>query len=76
MKQITKNFFIELDFFKSFISLSWFPIINHSLDLRLKGDHKGLYWSFYLIGFKIFEINLYDKNHDSDNVKYDPILDY
>lgn len=76
VKQLTNNFFIELDFFRSFYSLNWFPIFNHSLDLRLKGSHKGLYWSMYLLGFKIFEINLYDKRHDENYIKHDPVLDY
>ena len=72
---ITKNYCIELDFFKSFISLGWFAILNYTMDIRLKGSHKGFYWSFYLLGFKIFEINIYNKNHDQDRV-YHPIIDY
>jgi len=75
VKKITKNLCLEIDLFKSFLSLSWLPILNHSLDLKLKGDHKGLYWSFYFVGFKIFEINIYDKRHEI-TAKYDPVLDY
>lgn len=74
VKKITKNTYIEIDFLKSFASLNWFPILNHSLDVKLKGDHKGFYWSFYLIGFKIFEINIYDKRHET--IHYNPVLDY
>ena len=74
-KKLTKNYCIEFDFFRSFISLSWFPILNYTIDLRLKGDHKGFYWSFYLLGFKIFELNIYNKNHEEYRV-YDPVLDY
>jgi hypothetical protein len=72
--KLTKNFSIELDFLKNFASLNWFPILNHNFDVKLKGSHKGIYWSFFLIGFKIFEINIYDNRHDE--IKYDPIIDY
>jgi len=76
VKQITKNFFLEIDLFKSFVSLNWLPLFNHCFDLKLKGSHRGIYWSLYLLGFKIFEINIYDKRHQSPDVKYDPIIDY
>jgi len=73
---INKNWCIELDLFKSFVSLNWFPIFNHTMDVKLKGSHKGWYWSFYLIGFKIFEINFYNKNHEEYNDQHTPILDF
>ena len=76
VKKITKNFFLEIDLFKSFVSLNWLPLFNHSFDLKLKGSHRGIYWSLYLLGFKIFEINIYDKRHQSPDVKYDPTIDY
>jgi len=73
--KITKNYIIELDFLKSFMSLNWFPMINYTMDAKFKGSHKGFYWTFYLLGFKIFEINIYNRNHEEDRV-YDPIIDY
>jgi len=32
--------------------------------------------SFYFIGFKIFELNIYNKHHDEPYFHHDPILDY
>jgi len=72
--KVTKNLTIEIDFLKNFASMNWFPICNHSFDVKLKGSHKGVYWSLYLLGFKIFELNIYDNRHDE--IKFDPIIDY
>lgn len=73
-KKISKEWYIEVDILKYFGSLGWFPIITHNLDIKAKGSHKGLYWILFLIGFKIFELNIYSNKHD--DIKYDPIIDY
>jgi len=75
-KKLSKNYYLEFDCLRSFISLNWFPICNLSFECRFKGSHKGLYTSFYFIGFKIFELNIYNKHHDEPYFHHDPILDY
>tara|TARA_B100002019_G_C20766669_1_gene355608 strand:- start:209 stop:448 length:240 start_codon:yes stop_codon:yes gene_type:complete len=72
--KLTKNWHIEIDLFKSFFSLQWIPVLSHTLDMRLKGSHKGVYWSLYVVGFKIFEFNIYNVKHEER--VYDPIIDY
>tara|TARA_B100000424_G_scaffold267829_1_gene261445 strand:+ start:890 stop:1099 length:210 start_codon:yes stop_codon:yes gene_type:complete len=55
----TKNITIEIEFFKFVASMDWIPIFNHTLDLRFKGSHKSFYWALFVLGIKIFEIDIF-----------------
>lgn len=63
-KKISENWAIELELFRWFGSKYYFSLFDHSLSLKVKGDHRGLYWVLYLIGCKIFEFNVYDVRHE------------
>lgn len=55
----TKNYTIEIEFLQIIISLDWFPIFNHTLDFRFRGSNKNFDWSLFVLGVKIFEIDIY-----------------
>lgn len=74
VRQLTENWFIEIEYFKSVWSFHWLPIFDHSLNIKAKGSHRGLYWNLYILGIKIFEINIYDNRHEESTKK--PTLDF
>tara|TARA_E500000178_G_C17005515_1_gene747895 strand:+ start:454 stop:702 length:249 start_codon:yes stop_codon:yes gene_type:complete len=65
-KQITENWAFEIELLKWFGSPGWFPIYENSLSAKIKGSHRGFYWTFYIIGLKVIELNVYDSRHDDE----------
>ena len=63
-KKITNNIVLELEVFKWMANLAWFVFYERSLSFKFKGDHKGLYWSWWILGLKLVELNIYSTNHD------------
>ena len=57
--KITKKITLEIEFLQKNTSVGWFPIFNHSLDVKFKGSQKGFYWSILILGIKLFEIDIY-----------------
>ena len=64
--KLTDNWAFEIDVLKWFGSPGWFPIYENSLSAKIKGSHRGFYWSFYIIGLKLIELNVYDTRHEDD----------
>ena len=62
LHKVYKNWHLELDLLKWAGSLAWVALYEFSLSVKLKGNHKGIYWHLQLCGFKIYEINIYIQN--------------
>lgn len=56
----------ELELFKWMASKAWFVVYEWSLSIKLKGDHKGLYWSWWILGLKLIEFNFYSNKHNEN----------
>ena len=65
-KQITENWTFDIELLKWFGSPGWFPIYENSFSAKIKGSHRGFYWTFYIIGLKVIELNVYDSRHDDE----------
>lgn len=62
--KFSEHWAYEIDFFQWMGSMSNFVLFENSIQLRLKGDHRGFFWSLHLIGCKLIEFNVYDTRHD------------
>jgi len=65
-KKLTEKIILELELFKWMANLSWFVFYEWSLSFKFKGDHKGVYWSWWILGLKLIEFNIYSTAHDSN----------
>jgi hypothetical protein len=64
--KVFKNWHLELDLLKWEGSLAWMTLYEFSLSVKLKGNHKGIYWHLQICGFKVYEINIYSQLHDEN----------
>ncbi|MEK9694108.1 MAG: hypothetical protein VW270_00010 [Candidatus Poseidoniales archaeon] len=65
-KKLTDNWAFEVEVLKWSGSPGWFPIYENNLSAKIRGSHRGFYWSYYILGLKIIEFNLYDTRHDDE----------
>lgn len=65
-KTIREPWCFELEVFKWMANLNWFVFYEWSMSVKFKGDHKGFYWSWWILGFKLIEFNLYSNKHDNN----------
>lgn len=68
-KKFTKNWVVEFKALENRVSIYNFLVYEHSLTISFKGDHRGLFWTLFILGFEIFELNVYDRRHASE---YEP----
>lgn len=64
VEKLSENWAWEIEFLKWTGSWGNFLVYENSISLRLKGDHRGIYWSYHILGFKIIELNVYDTRHE------------
>ena len=64
VEKLSENWAWEIEFLKWMGSWGNFPVYENSIFIRFKGDHRGIYWSYYILGFKIIELNVYDVRHE------------
>ncbi len=62
--KISDNWAYEIEFFKWMGSFSQITLYENSISLRLQGDHRGIYWSYHILGLKVIELNVYDTRHE------------
>jgi len=62
--KFSENWAYELEFLQWMGSMSNFVLFENSIYLRLKGDHRGFFWSYHVLGMKLIELNIYDVRHD------------
>ena len=69
-QKLTENWSYEIEFMKWTGFWKNFTIFENSVYCIPKGDYRGLYWSYYILGFKVIELNVFDHSIET-KLRYD-----